>query len=127
MLVMEDHPDVRLLLNDILQESGCVVLEAATASAALRLLDSGIAVDTILTDVLMPDGMSGLQLAGEIRRRSPRVGIVVTSGMTAFNAPASEVLQGIPILQKPFRRDALLSALETALKQGRANAMATPV
>lgn len=47
--------------------------------------------------------------------------------MTAFNAPASEVLQGIPILQKPFRRDALLSALETALKQGRANALATPV
>ena len=49
MLVMEDNPDVRLLLNDILQESGCVVLEAATASAAPRLLDSGIAVDAVLT------------------------------------------------------------------------------
>jgi hypothetical protein len=38
--------------------------------------------------------------------------------MTAFTAPASEIFQGIPVLQKPFRRDDLLSALEVALKQG---------
>jgi signal transduction histidine kinase/CheY-like chemotaxis protein len=124
VLVVDDNADVRMLLNDMLQESGCVVLEAETAPAALRLLDNGIAVDVVVTDVLMPDGMSGLQLAGEIRRRSPRVGIVVTSGMTAFTAPASEVLQCIPVLQKPFRRDDLLSALEAALKQGSANTAA---
>jgi FixJ family two-component response regulator len=69
----------------------------------------------------MPDGMSGLQLAGEIRSRLPPVGIVVTSGMTGFTAPVSEVLQDIPILQKPFRRNDLLSALEVALKRAGAN------
>jgi len=118
VLVVEDNADVRTLMNDMLQDIGCVVLEAETGPAALRLLDSGIAVDAVITDVVMPDGMSGLQLAGEIRSRSPRVGIVVTSGMTAFTAPASEIFQGIPVLQKPFRRDDLLSALEVALKQG---------
>jgi CheY-like chemotaxis protein len=118
VLVVEDNADVRTLMNDMLQDIGCVVLEAETGPAALRLLDSGVAVDAVITDVVMPDGMSGLQLACEIRSRSPRVGIVVTSGMTAFTAPASEIFQGIPVLQKPFRRDDLLSALEVALKQG---------
>ena len=116
VLIVEDNADVRALLSDMLQESGCLVREAETAPAALQLLESGIAVDVVVTDVIMPDGMSGLQLAGEIRRFRPRVGIVVTSGMTAFSAPTSDALQGIPVLQKPFRRDDLLSALEAALK-----------
>jgi PAS domain S-box-containing protein len=126
VLVVEDNADVRELLNDMLQDSGCDVLQADTGPAALRILDRGVAVDVVVTDVLMPDGMSGLQLADEIRRRLPRVGIVVTSGNTAFTAPASEVFQSIPILQKPFRRDDLLSALDVALKQVRANSAASP-
>jgi len=125
VLVVEDNADVRTLMNDMLQDSGCVVLEAETGPAALRLLDGGVAVDAVITDVVMPDGMSGFQLAGEIRTRSPRVAIVVTSGMTAFTAPTSEVFHGIPILQKPFRRDDLLSALEVALKRAGANTAAS--
>ena len=126
VLVVEDNAEVRELLNDMLQDSGCNVLQADTGPAALRILDRGVAVDVVVTDVIMPDGMSGLQLAGEIRSRLPRVGIVVTSGNTAFTAPGSEVFQSIPILQKPFRRDDLLSALDVALKQVRANKAANP-
>jgi CheY-like chemotaxis protein len=121
VLIVDDNAHVRALLSDMLQDSGCIMLEAENAPAALRLLESGTAVDVVLTDVLMPGGMSGLQLAGEIRRRNPSVGIVITSGMTAFRAPDSEALRGIPVLQKPFRRDDLVSALNVALKQSRAD------
>jgi len=122
VLVVEDNSDVREFLTETLETLGHTVIEANTAPAALRVLESGVAVDAVVTDVLMPDGMSGFELASRIRRRLPQTAIVVTSGAAAFSAPPPEAIRDIPILHKPFRRDELLRALRSALDQSKASA-----
>jgi DNA-binding LytR/AlgR family response regulator len=81
----------------------------------LVLLDGGAAVDVVVSDVLMPDGMSGFQLAREIRRRSPNLAIVLTSGMTGADHAAADVMRDLPVLKKPYRCDDLMQAIESAL------------
>jgi DNA-binding NtrC family response regulator len=115
VLVVEDDADVRRFVTEFLKDMGYSAVEAGSGVAALRLLDSGIAVDVVFTDVRMPDGISGFQLALEIRRRSPNIGVVLTSGVAAFSDLAREAVGDLPILRKPFRSDDILQAIETVL------------
>jgi PAS domain S-box-containing protein len=112
ILVVEDDPDMRELVVEVLEEWGYVATAAESGPRALSLLDSGVAVDVVLSDVLMPDGMSGFQLAREIRRRLPCLPIVLTSGMTGI--AGEDATQDLPILRKPYRCDDLSQAIEAA-------------
>jgi PAS domain S-box-containing protein len=113
VLVVEDDDDVRTFAVDLLQDIGYTAIEADSGPAALRILESGVAVDVVFSDVRMPDGMSGFQLAHEIRRRLPDMPIVLTSGVTA----PYEIAGDFPVLRKPFRRDEILQAIEAALNR----------
>jgi PAS domain S-box-containing protein len=115
VLVVEDDRDVRELVVVMLQGFGYAAIVAESGPRALDLLDSGMAVDVVVSDVLMPDGMSGFQLAREIRRRLPRLPIVLTSGMTGLSGAAEDEGQDLPILRKPYRCDDLAQAIEAAL------------
>jgi PAS domain S-box-containing protein len=116
VLVVEDDDDVRRFVVELLEDAGYLALEAETGPAAMRILDRGAALDVVVTDVRMPDGMSGFDLAQTIRSRLPHVAIVLTSGLAAFDG--SERTHGDwPVLRKPFRRDDILRAIEEGLKQ----------
>ncbi len=115
VLVVEDDRDVRELVVELLQGLGYVTLAAESGPRALALLDAATAVDVVVSDVLMPDGMSGFQLAREIRRRLPGLAVVLTSGMTGLSAAAEDSRQELPILRKPYRSDDLVRAIEAAL------------
>jgi CheY-like chemotaxis protein len=98
ILVVEDTEATAQITRILLENWGYVVLEAHSPSEALELFDSHAAeVQLLLTDVLMP-GMSGLQLANELRRSSPLLPVVFMSGGPAdqFGAP------GDAYLPKPF-------------------------
>jgi DNA-binding LytR/AlgR family response regulator len=69
--------------------------------------------------------MSGFQLAQEIRRRSPNIGIVLTSGVATLSDPAQEAVGDLPILRKPFRTGDISQAIEAALNHRGARAAAT--
>jgi CheY-like chemotaxis protein len=112
ILVVEDDPDMRELVVEVLEEWGYAATAAESGPRALSLLDSGVPVDVVLSDVLMPDGMSGFQLAREIRRRLPCLPIVLTSGMTGI--AGEDATQDLPILRKPYRCDDLSQAIEAA-------------
>jgi CheY-like chemotaxis protein len=114
-LVVEDDREVRELVVEVLEGFGYAAIAAESGPRALNLIDSGVAVDVILSDVLMPDGMSGFQLAREVRRRLPRLAVVLTSGMTANTGAAEDAMQALPILRKPYRCDGLSQAIEAAL------------
>ena len=118
VLVVEDDRDVRELVVEVLDSLGYASIPAESGHVALKLLDNGLAVDVVVSDVLMPDGMSGFQLAREIRRRLPRLAIVLTSGMTAIAGGGANMTPDWPILRKPYRGDDLLQAIETALDAG---------
>ena len=115
ILVVDDDRAVRELLVEVLEGLDYAVTAAGSGPEALNLLDSGTAVDVVLSDVLMPDGMSGIQLAREIRRRLPRLAIVLTSGMTTISGTAADAAQDLPILRKPYRCDDLLRAIDAAI------------
>ncbi len=113
VLLVEDDDEVAALTMEMLEHLGWRVTRAASAQAALGALANGRDVDLVLSDVMMPGGMSGLELAQEARRRRPRLPIVLTSGYAeAVRRDAEQA--GVPLLPKPFNLDTLAAVLEVA-------------
>ena len=113
VLVAEDNAAVRRVVVAQLQSLGLRVLEATQASAADNLHKISERVDLLLTDVFMPGGASGYELAERIRCRQPDIGVVFMSGYEAGERRPKGILG--PMLHKPFRRADLLESLEHAL------------
>ncbi|MBE7209385.1 MAG: PAS domain-containing protein [Gluconacetobacter diazotrophicus] len=110
VLLVEDQPDIRGGLAALLRRRGFRVLEAADGPSVLRLVNSGTALDLLLTDQGLPGGMTGLQVIAQVRERHPTLPALLTTGFA--NAP---VVPGVAVLRKPFRTLRLLEAIETLL------------
>jgi CheY-like chemotaxis protein len=80
ILVVEDDFLVRLGISDELIASGFQVIQAASADEALRVLQGGIAIDLVLTDVRMPGAFDGLELARRVRSTWPTLKVIMVSG-----------------------------------------------
>src|SRR5690606_26939205 len=80
VLLVEDDVEVATLVQEMLRSIGCGVVHAMSARAALGALASGRHVDLVFSDVMMPGGTSGIELAREVRRRRPDRPILLTSG-----------------------------------------------
>ncbi len=115
VLVVEDDDDVRETAVEMLEHLGCTVIAADSGPRALAMLDQGAAVDVVVSDVLMPDGMSGFQLAQQIRARQPRLAIVLTSGMAGDPTDAETAGHDLPVLRKPYRFEDMSKAIEVAI------------
>lgn len=100
ILVVEDELLIRLVVCDLLRDSGYDVIEAANGDEALDLLNARVAVDLILTDVRMPGSTDGLALLQFVRNKLGDLPVIVTSGHleseVAMAAGASQ------FLAKPF-------------------------
>jgi len=115
LLIVEDNPDVRRLVRRQLTELGYTVHEAGSGPEALRLLRSPLAIDLMFTDVVMPEGMTGYELAGLARDCRP---ILFTSGYTAIGAGLDvEGRSGGPLLSKPYRKRDLAHFIRAALDE----------
>jgi CheY-like chemotaxis protein len=99
VLVVEDEGLVRELIVETLREAGCAVTEAATADEAVRVLRTFAAPDVLVTDVKLPGGMNGIDLAERIRRTLPGMKVIVTSGHAP---PESAARVADAFLAKPF-------------------------
>jgi len=109
---------VRLLASAELQALGYRVVEAPDGVQALRLVEQGQPFDLLFTDVIMPGGLSGPDLADATRRLRPGLPVLFTSGFTedAFNQPGRPDA-GLPLLPKPYRRAELARAVRAALER----------
>ena len=105
-LLVDDEELVRLSTADMLSELGYSVVDAPSAEDALDLIDRGLEPDVLVTDHLMP-GMTGDQLAREVRRRRPGTPVLLVSGY----ADVETVAPDLPRLNKPFRHDELAASL----------------
>jgi two-component system cell cycle sensor histidine kinase/response regulator CckA len=117
ILVVEDEPAVRLLTRTILERGGYQVIEAASGADGLRAWEqSGRRIDLLLTDVVMPDGMSGCELAERLQSVCPDLRVVLTSGYSTDLAGRELLLkQRQSFLQKPAPPKAILAAVRHAL------------
>lgn len=111
ILLVEDDDAVREITGILLDGLGYRTLQATQAEAALALLDAEPAVDLLLTDIVLPGGVNGVELAGAARRRLPGLRVLFTSGDAGA---VRAVPGGSTVLQKPFRFEVLASALEAA-------------
>jgi PAS domain S-box-containing protein len=113
ILVVEDDEPVRRLVVNSLREFGYQTLEADSAPAGLEVLAAqGRDIDLLLTDLVMPGGMNGLQLAREARSLFPRLKVLLTSGFSEEHASAKGEF---PLLSKPYRKAELARAVRHAL------------
>jgi signal transduction histidine kinase/CheY-like chemotaxis protein len=115
ILVVDDEPQMRVVVVDMLRDSGYQLLEADNAQAALDLVTADAGVDLVVSDVVMP-GVGGPELAERIRAQSPDTEIVFMSGYTEI-APTAPALRGATLLRKPLARDELLHEVDAALNQ----------
>src|SRR5690606_31811247 len=113
VLLVEDDDEVAALTEEMLEHLGWRVTRASSAEAALGALANGRRIDLVLSDVMMPGGMSGLDLALEARKRRPNLPVVLTSGYAEGVRRQAEQA-GIPLLPKPFNLDTLAAVLEIA-------------
>jgi PAS domain S-box-containing protein len=115
VLVVEDEPAVRSLVQALLERHGYVVLVAEDGAGALDVVDKHPGpIHVLLTDLVMP-GMSGRDLAGVVTARRPSIRVIFMSGYTA-DIPADLGVEGGPLfLSKPFSEQALTSKLREAL------------
>jgi len=114
ILVVEDNEDVRELAESMLGSAGYAVLSAPSGEDALSLLEAEQDIDLVFTDVLMPGGINGLQLADQVRARRPGTPILVTTGYMD-ELPAASHAQSLDILTKPYRQEDLLSRVRAIL------------
>lgn len=112
ILVVEDNEQVGAFSTQMLTELGFEASWAANADVALKMLAGRQRFDAVFSDVVMP-GMSGIELAREIRRRAPGLPIVLTSGYS--HVLANEGTQGFELLQKPYSADEITSVLRRAI------------
>jgi CheY-like chemotaxis protein len=116
ILVVEDEALVRCLVVRMLQSLGYQTVEAETAATALEVLAANPQVAMLLTDVVLPGGKSGVDLAQEAHRRRPDLKVLFTSGYTeAHLTPFSRHLETSELLSKPYRKAQLADKLHTLL------------
>jgi signal transduction histidine kinase/CheY-like chemotaxis protein len=115
ILVVEDEAGVRNACRRILERAGFGVIEASEGAQALAKLD-GLRVDLLLTDVVMPGGMSGRDLAIQLEQLRPGVPVLFMSGYNADAIATRGVLEpGISVVEKPFSSADLLSKVRELL------------
>jgi CheY-like chemotaxis protein len=117
ILVVEDEPSLRMLTRAVLEPHGYQVLEAANGVDALRVWDEHKgSVHLLLTDIMMPAGISGLELATRLKEDSPTLRVIFTSGYSADIAGRQLHLQeGQNFIQKPSSPRQLLETVRRCL------------
>ena len=119
VLVVEDEEDVRTLSMEILRELGYAVIEAADAPAALVLLAGEQPVDLLFTDIGLPGGMNGRELADQAHRLRPGLKVLFTTGYARNAVIHHDRLDpGVELLPKPFRAWDLAQRVRRLLDQG---------
>jgi signal transduction histidine kinase/ActR/RegA family two-component response regulator/HAMP domain-containing protein len=117
LLVVEDEPVLREMAHVILEDCGYKILEAASGRKAIEMWNrhSG-AIDLLLTDMVMPEGISGMDLAQRLQASNPKLKIVFASGYSMDDLDSSFLRQGhATFLQKPYTHATLAKAVRDCL------------
>ena len=109
VLVVEDEPLVRMVATEIAAEADFDVISVANADEAISVLEGGVDVSVVFTDVHMPGSIDGLRLAQSVHERWPPVGLIVTSGRGEISA--HDLPEGGRFLAKPYDAGTLKQAL----------------
>ncbi|NNM74216.1 PAS domain-containing protein [Enterovirga sp. DB1703] len=112
VLVVDDEPTVRMLVTDVLAELGYAAIEAADGPSGLKVLQSDTRIDLLVTDVGLPGGMNGRQMADAARVTRPGLKVLFITGYAENAAVGNGLLEpGMEVLTKPFAMETLASRI----------------
>ena len=116
VLVIDDEPTVRMLVSEVLSEGGYSPIEASDGPSGLRILDSDVRIDLLITDVGLPGGLNGRQVADAARVRRPDLKVLFITGY-AENSTIREgqLDKNMSIMTKPFHLDMLAKKISDIL------------
>ena len=109
VLVVEDDFLIRMGAVEMIETAGFVIIEAANADEALKILEARLDITVVFTDIQMPGSMDGLRLAAAIRGRWPPIRIVATSGIV--DVRKVDLPEGGRFLPKPYSRAEIVGTL----------------
>ena len=113
---MDDDPTIRMLITETLADLGMEAIEAADASAGLKVLRSDVRIDLLITDVGLPGGMNGRQMADAAREARARLPVLFITGYAENAAVGNGHLDpGMHILTKPFAMKKLADRITAIL------------
>jgi len=115
ILLVEDDPQVAEATQDLLHNMGFDTCWAGDGPSAMAFVENDPKLALVMSDIVMPGGVSGLDLARTLRDRRPELPVILTTGYTSH---ASEVTaEGFALIEKPYRRDVLAASLRSALEK----------
>jgi CheY-like chemotaxis protein len=108
VMVIDDEPTIRMLISEVLEEQGYSTIEASDGPSGMRVLRSAARIDLLITDVGLPDGMNGRQIADAARELRPDLKVLFITGY-AENAVVrnGHLEKGMQVFAKPFEVNAL--------------------
>ncbi|MEY2411214.1 MAG: two-component system, cell cycle sensor histidine kinase and response regulator CckA [Verrucomicrobiota bacterium] len=117
ILVVEDEPALRDLVQEILEHKGYRVISAATGLQALKVWEErGKEIDLLFTDIMMPEGVSGRELADHVLRDNPDLKVIYSSGYSLdVVSPDFVIKEGTQFLQKPYNPETLARTVRECL------------
>jgi CheY-like chemotaxis protein len=116
VLVVEDHPLVRMAVLAVLTEAGFEALEASSAAEAIQILEARSDIRLVFTDAGIPGAMDGIELVHYIRDRWPPIKFIVVSGKKEISA--EELPTGARFFHKPYRETSVVEAMAGMLSDG---------
>jgi CheY-like chemotaxis protein len=116
VLVVDDEPLVSMLIIDVLEDLGYAAIEAPDSASGLKVLQSDSRIDLLITDIGLPGGMNGSQLAEAARRHRPDLKVLFVTGYAETGALGRDQLaSGMKVLTKPFSIDMLTTRIKSML------------
>ena len=116
VLVVDDEPTVRMLVAELLHDLGYAAIEAPDGPSGLRVLETDARIDLLITDVGLPGGMNGRQLADAARVLRPALRVLFITGYAENAALGNgQVGPGMQVMTKPFAMEALASKVKAML------------
>ena len=113
VLVVEDELAVRMIIAEVLSDLGYTVLESENGQSGLEVVESRTRIDLLITDVGLPGGMNGRQLADAAREHRPSLKVLFITGYAECTAVGHDRMeQGMEVMTKPFKLDALAAKVE---------------
>lgn len=119
VLIVDDEPGVRELAVNLLDSLGYNTIEASSADEALQRINSGLSVDLVFSDVVMPGTMDGFGLATTLKQLHPDLPVILTTGHAEvlLNGKVPEPLRNLKILGKPYRTADLSQCVANVLEK----------
>ena len=107
VIMVEDHPEVLDLGREMLEDAGFSVIAFETADQALIAIMAGEPCDLLFTDIIMPGGIDGLELAARAARLRPTLPVLLTTGWS--DQAQGQKSSGLPLIGKPYRQADLVA------------------